>query len=82
MKMLKRMWPKIIGDAVNIRFGAQQTVNGSTMWGSSVTFTPNSDVYCDPGPVSGRAVGIEISATSKAWRLDGYKIDMIPMGEF
>jgi hypothetical protein len=82
MKMLKRLWPKIIGDGVRVRFGAQQTVDGPIRWGESVLFVPASDVYCDPGPVSGRAVGFELTATSAVWRLDGYKIDMVPMGEF
>lgn len=82
MKMMKRLWPKIIGSPVLIRFGAQQTVNGATEWGPQVTFNPSTDVYCDPGPVSGRAVGFEISQTDAIWRLDGYKLDMVPLGEY
>lgn len=82
MKMLKRLWPKIRGGPVGVRFGAQQLVQGSTLWGPSSTFNPNAQVYVDPGPVSGRAVGIELQSTGQVWALDGYKIDMVPMGEF
>jgi hypothetical protein len=82
MKMLKRMWPKVRGGSVNVRFGAQQLVQGATLWGTSSIFDPTTQVYVDPGIVSGRAVGIEFQATNKVWALDGYKIDMVPMGEF
>jgi hypothetical protein len=65
-----------------VRFGAQQLVQGATLWGATSIFDPTTQVYVDPGIVSGRAVGIEFQATNKVWALDGYKIDMVPMGEF
>jgi|SRR5215813_4614218 len=86
MKMLKRMWPKIrsatTSTIINIRFGSQQTVDGAIGWGAYATFNPATQVFDDPAPVSGRAVGIEFTATDLVWRLDGYKVDMIPMGEY
>ena len=81
MKMIKRIWPKVSGSSVNIKFGAAQTVGGAVAWSSPVIYDPNAMVYADPGPMAGRAVGIDISGTG-VFRLDGYKIDMIPMGEF
>src|SRR5262245_5568304 len=81
MKMFKRLWPKMSGGPVDIRFGAQQLVGGATAWGTSVSFDPASAVYCDPGPVTGRATGFEIS-TENDWRFEGYKLDMEPLGEF
>lgn len=83
MKMLTRLWPKMQGGPVTMRFGAQQTVDGPVRWGPSVTFDPVTQTYADPGPVSGRAVGWELTSTSsKSWRLDGYKIDMHNLGNY
>lgn len=86
MKMFTRAWPKIItaatGNTINIRFGAQQTVDGPIRWGEAKTFNPANDVYADPGPATGRAVGIEYSSTGVLWRMDGYKIEMQALGEY
>jgi hypothetical protein len=38
-------------------------------------------MYVDPFPTTGRAVGFEISSQNE-WKLDGYKLDMEPLGEF
>lgn len=84
MKMLKRLWLKISslsGGTVSIRFGAQQTIEGSTAWGAPVDFDPTITPYCDPEPVTGRAVAIEFTRTG-SWRMDGYKIDMETLGNF
>jgi hypothetical protein len=84
MKMLKRIWPKISalgGGSVDIRFGAQQTVNGPIAWGPAIGFDAVITSYADPGPVTGRAVAIELSKTG-SWRIDGYKIDMATLGSF
>lgn len=86
MKTFMRAWPKIItaaqGNIVNVRFGAQQTVDGSILWGASKGFNPATDVFADPGPATGRAVGIEYNATGVLWRLDGYKLEMNILGEY
>lgn len=86
MKLFTRAWPKIItaatGNMINVRFGGQQTVDGPVAWGSYKSFNPAFTTYADPGPVSGRAVGIEFTATGILWRMDGYKVDMSPMGEY
>lgn len=82
LKMLKRIWPKIEGSPVDIRFASQELIKGPTLWGSSVSFDPGTQVYCDPGPVSGRAVGFEIAGSGNAWKLSGYKIDMVPLGSY
>jgi hypothetical protein len=81
MKMFKRLWPKLTGAAVDMRFGAQQIVDGTTVWSGVQSYDPLTQVFVDPGPTSGRAVGFEISSMEK-FRLDGYKIDMVPMGDF
>ena len=81
-KMFKQMWPKITGSGpVNIQFGMQTMVDGATTWGGYATFDSATQVYCDPGIISGRAVGFEITKNGP-WKIDGYKIDMVPLGEF
>lgn len=81
-KLLKRLWPKVTGiGPVSVKFGMQTMIDGPTTWGASTTFDPATQVYCDPGLISGRAVGFEISKTGP-WKIDGYKIDMVPMGEY
>ena len=82
-KLVDGLWPKIQGGPVNIRMGAQQTVNGPTLWGSPVLFDPTASAVGYPDVVSGRAVGIEFSSDGGVnWRLDGYKYNVIPMGKF
>jgi hypothetical protein len=83
-KMVTRVWPKIStasGGSINVRFGAQQTVGGPTLWGTAVAFDPEQSVYADPGPSTGRALGIEFSRTG-SWRLDGYKIEVAQLGKY
>jgi hypothetical protein len=83
MKMLKRLWPKITSTApVSVRFVSQQSIQDAAAWGVPDLFYPNGNSFADPGPVSGRTVGFEVSATDVVWRIDGYKIDVVPMGEY
>lgn len=81
MKLLKGIWPKVKNGPVNIRFGAQQVVDGGIQWGSGVLHDPAARSNGFPHPVSGRAVGVEYSA-AVPWRLDGHKLDIDPMGKF
>ena len=81
-KMLRRIWPKITGQGpVSIRFGMQTMVDGATTWGSYASFDQATQVYCDPGFISGRAVGIEITKNGP-WRIEGYKIDVVDTGGY
>jgi hypothetical protein len=82
-KLVDGLWPKVQGGPVSIRMGAQQIVNGPTLWGSPVIFDPTATSVGYPDVVSGRAVGLEFStAGGVTWRLDGYKYNVIPMGKF
>lgn len=81
-KMLDRMWPKIKNGSVSVRFGVQETVDGAVTWSPTVTFDPTTQVFCDADPpIEGRAVGVEFSAAS-AFRLDGYRLNVVPLGNF
>lgn len=81
-KLLRRLWPKIAGSAVNIRLGSQEEVDGAILWGSVVSFDPTTQRAADNDPISGTALAVEYSSSSKSWRLDGYKIDVAPLGQF
>lgn len=81
-KMLSRLWPKVQGGPINVRTGAQATVNGATSWGDVVAFDPSRELTADILPVTGRATSVEFSTTaSVAWRIDGYKMEVSPVGD-
>jgi len=80
-KQIDGIWPKVTGGQITIRMGSQQLVDGPVTWNPTVLYTPNSDIVAYPGPVSGRAVAIEMSGQS-GWRVDGYKMDVLDLGSF
>jgi hypothetical protein len=80
-KMLKRLWPKLRSGTVDIRFISQEYVDGAMTFGQSVSYDPATQMWADPGIVSGRAVGFEITS-DVPWRIDGYIIDMVTMGNY
>lgn len=80
-KMARRLWPKLQGGPVNIRLGASETVNGSVGWGAYVEFNPSAEVTADVAPISGRALSVEFTSTN-GFRLDGYKLDLVKLGQF
>lgn len=81
-KMLKRLWPKLRGGAVRIRFGSQDLVDGPITWNTPKSFDPSLSVTHDD-IVTGRANAIEIETTASAhWTLDGYKVEVEPLGSF
>lgn len=81
-KMLKRLWPKIVGGPISIRVGVQQSVDGPLTWGAVTAFNPATDITADILPVTGRAIAVEFSCASGAsWRIDGYKLSVDPVGD-
>lgn len=83
MKMFKRVWPKLRGTTgVAVRFVVQDLVDGPVRYGGFSTIVPTATTYIDPGPMSGRAVGLEFSVGGGYWGIDGYKIDIERMGEY
>jgi hypothetical protein len=83
-KFVRRIWPKMSGAPCNIRIGFCDTVGGSTVWGQSQSFDPNSQVYAD-FTVSGReAPSIEFTWKSSdgIGQLFGYKLEIFPAGTF
>lgn len=82
LKMLDRVWPKIKDGSVSIRFASQEFVDGPVVWTAPVAFDPTTGVFCDVDPpISGRAIGLEVTA-SNDFRLDGYRLNVVPLGNF
>lgn len=87
-KFVDSVWPKASGAAFRLRVGFQDGINSGVSWQPYTAFDPNVDRYVNPFsdeslPGSGVLWSIEFSATSGAqWRLDGYKVDVRPVGVF
>jgi hypothetical protein len=84
LKMLQRLWPKMSGGPINIRVGAQQTVEGPITWTPAQAFDPTAIRFVDfDPPVSGAAISLEFSTDSAvSWRLEGYKLPIDVLGEY
>jgi len=80
-KMWDTIWPKITGAPVQMRIGYQTLVDGPVTWGPQLTYTPATDIKVDNGPVSGRALAIEITGTAQ-FRVSGYRTDVTDIGNF
>lgn len=83
-KMLHRVWPKLTGGPVNIRFGSQEVIDGPVTWSPAVSFDPKLHAgHAVPGPQSGRAICIEYATQGSAsWHLDGYTVESEMLGSF
>jgi hypothetical protein len=90
MKMVDSIWPKVVGAPIRIRVGFRDAV-GSTaplVWQDYTSFDPMTDLWINTIvnenlPGCGRAVAVEFSSvTSAAWQLDGYSMNVQPLGPF
>lgn len=81
MKMGDRLWVKGRNGPFSVRMGVQQLVDGPITWNPVVSHDPSSGVFVDAGPVSGRALAVEFSSAN-GFRVDGYGIDVKPLGNF
>lgn len=81
-KLCTRIWPKVIGGPIDIRLGSQDLVDGNVTWEAAQSFDPMTQMYLD-FTISGRALCIEFSTTGNvAWRVEGYKLEIFPIGFF
>jgi hypothetical protein len=80
-KLFKRIWPKIRGNAtVQVRLGAQEELDSAVNWAPYQTFVPTQR-YLD-FEVNGRLGAVEIFSTSDAaWQVEGYDLEVQPLGE-
>ena len=80
-KQINRVWPKALIGPVTVRIGYQDTIGGMIRWSNPQTFNPITQRFVDGVLGSGSSVAVEFSATND-FRLDGYKIDLVPLGMF
>jgi hypothetical protein len=80
-KQVNRIWPKVFLGPVNVRIGYQDLVNGPVRWNGYQPFDPTQQVFVDGVLGSGRSIAIEYSAAND-FRIDGYKIDLVPLGMY
>lgn len=81
-KMIRLLWPKMQANgSVQIRVGYAQLINGNVAWNPYQTFDPDFNLFVEGCEGQGRSIAVEFNGLN-GWRLDGYKIDLEPLGEF
>jgi hypothetical protein len=83
-KMLKRFWIKSRGGPVLVRAGVQDLVDGEVTYRPAALHDPRNGVFADVDqPISGRAIAVDFfSEGGEGWTLDGYTVDIEPLGNF
>lgn len=81
-KLVYRIWPKIRGAAlVGIRLGAQESIGSSITWSTEQTFDAATQTFLD-FEVNGRLIGVRFTSNlATGWRLEGYDLDIAPLGQ-
>lgn len=81
-KLIRGIWPRAVGDAFQVQVGSQDTIDGTITWSTAQTFTPGVDQKVDFA-VEAKLWGVRFSsATDGYWELDGYDVDVEPLGQF
>lgn len=80
-KMVKRVYPRVSGGPIRVRLATQDIPEGPVKWSPYYTFDPDTQKWVDI-IVEGAAIGIEFSSFGNPWKIEGYKLDLIPTGEF
>lgn len=81
LKLIQKLWPKVINGPISIQVGYQQLSNGPVAWGPVQTFDPTVRMWIDNTQGAGRAVAVRFYSKND-WRLDGYKLDMALLGKY
>ena len=81
IKLYKRIWPKISGDAnVDVRLGVQDEISGPVTWTPYKTYDRNQR-FLD-FEISGRFCALEFrSLQARFWQLEGYDLELEVLGE-
>lgn len=80
-KLCTRIWPRVVGGAVEVQVGGQETEGGTVTWAPAQTYTPGTTDYLD-FLVNAPFLAVRFQSSSEApWRLEGYSIDVEPLGE-
>lgn len=83
-KMIKRIWPKVTGGPIQVRFITQEDLQAPITYSIPFLFDPGSgQQYIDPEPPSnGRLLGWRFEEINGVpWGLDGIEFEMEVLGE-
>lgn len=82
-KMVQILWPKVQcpPGGIMARVGYAQLLNGAVTWNPYQTYDPNVSQFMEGCEGQGRAIAVEFKSQN-GFRLDGYKMDITPLGEF
>lgn len=80
-KILKRIWPKVTGGAVNVYLGAASKIGAPVVYNPPVVFDPNDGFeYVDPGdlgPPNGRLLAVKFEGIGNdPWVIEGFTLDV------
>jgi hypothetical protein len=85
-KIISRVWPKITGGRVRVSLGATDIIGNEPSYvtpdnGNIGIFTPGTDQYVDVVN-QGRLLALKFEGIDgDHWELEGYDIDVAPLGE-
>lgn len=79
-KLANRIWPHVEGSPLYVTIGSQEVLGGVITWEPSQLFTPGVDNYLD-FTVNGMFIAVRFeSFTAGEWKLDGYNMEIQPLG--
>lgn len=82
-KMIRRVWPKLLGGPIDVEVGGQETPDGVVDWGTPIVFDPQSGQRYVDLTVDGFAVGVRFSSSrADDWLLHGYTMELAQTGRF
>lgn len=82
IKFVDRLWPKLRGGPIKMRIGIRDGVDSDIDWGEYQDFNPKTLFTFDEA-MSGRLIAVEFfTDTPVDWALDGYKMNVQPVGNF
>lgn len=81
-KMIKRVWPKVQGGPVFIRFAYQEDLQAAIQWTDPILFDPALGQQYVDTVVNGRLLGWRIEEfDGRDWVLEGFEFEMEVLGE-
>ena len=79
-KFFDQIWPRVEGNAVNIRIGTAQFIDGPYTWTNKQSFDPATDRKLDFRPKEGYYGAIEFSSQGVEWHMDGFDLGVQATG--
>jgi hypothetical protein len=80
MVMARCLYPRASGSPFKVQVGAQLRLDGDVTWQAEQTFTPGTDAKVDCR-ITGEALAVRFKSNDgNQWKLDGYELDVEPVG--